>query len=99
MWRKTMTPRQPRFRFSLKVVLFLPVLVAAFFGGWISHRRMQQEAYLRDRAASIEFYEQFMRTIAAQRPRPRSIDESMMIIDGMEHRRRVERLQQQRHEP
>ena len=94
-----MMPRWLRFRFSLRGLLFVTVLVAACFGGWATHRRQQRQAYLRDVAVANELYERFRRTSDAQRTRPLGIDESMMIIDGLEHRQRMERLQKERRGP
>jgi hypothetical protein len=92
-----MVDRMPRLRFGLRVLLALPVCVAAFYLGWTSHASHLQSQHDRDatiaQQRSVEVQQELTLQHAARAAALRD------AVDGMEHRNRMQSFERMLHDP
>lgn len=92
--------KTPRLRFGLRSLLLLPVLVAAFYGGWIAHdyqlrriHRQQEAAALRRRTALYDEIRRLHDEMRRERAR------LLRTIEQVEHQERIDSFRSQLNDP
>lgn len=81
-------------RFNLRTLLLSCAVLASFSGGWIARYQHMERKYQRANAQAQEIRDALNRADEerAVARRTYSVDESMMIIDRLEHDSRMRRL-------
>jgi len=90
--------KTPRLRFSLRTLLLLPVLVAAFYGGWITHEHQLRRDHRRQEAAALQLRTSVHAEIQPlhdeldRLDRERAIDAARLLktMDQLEHQQRID---------
>lgn len=93
-----------RFRFGLRFLLLLPVLVAACYGGWTLHDYQLQRQYRRQEADALERRTALVRDLRKweqelMRERAVSTTRLRQVIEQVEHQQRIDAFQSQLNAP
>ena len=94
---RELVARMPKLRFGLRVLLALPVCVAAFYLGWTFHASHLQSQH--DRASTIaqQRSDEIQRELSLQHAaRAAALRDA---VDGMEHRDRMQSYERMLRDP
>ena len=91
------TMKTLRLQFGLRSLMLFPVLVAAFFGGWMTHEHAIRQEYRREETAARQLY----KNLRDEMDRDRAVEGARLreTIDRLEHRQRMDSLRARLNDP